>query len=38
MTVELLEALAVILKTCLVQDSCKNCPMAQYCEKMPCEW
>lgn len=19
-------------------DSCKNCPMAQFCQKMPCEW
>lgn len=34
MTLEVLKALAV----CLNQDSCKNCPMAQFCQKMPCEW
>lgn len=33
MTLEVLKALAVIL-----EDSCKNCPMAQFCQKMPCEW
>lgn len=38
MTVELLEALAKILETCLEQDSCKDCPMSQFCEKMPCDW
>lgn len=30
--------LAVILEFCLNQDSCKNCPMSQFCQKMPCEW
>lgn len=34
MTLEVLKALAVILD----QDSCKNCPMSQFCQKMPCEW
>lgn len=38
MTLEVLKALAVILEFCLNQDSCKNCPMAQFCQKMPCEW
>lgn len=28
----------VILEFCLNQDSCKNYPMAQFCQKMPCEW
>lgn len=37
MTLEVLKALAVILEFCLNQDSCKNCPMAQFCQKMPCE-
>lgn len=30
MTLEVLKALAVIL-FCMNQDSCKNCPMAQFC-------
>lgn len=30
MTLEVLKALAVILEFCLNQDSCKNCPMAQF--------
>lgn len=30
-----LEVLAVILEFCMNQDSCKNCPMAQFCQKMP---
>lgn len=38
MTLEVLKALAVILEFCLNQDSCKNYPMAQFCQKMPCEW
>lgn len=36
MTLEVLKALAVILEFCMNQDSCKNCPMAQFCQKMPC--
>lgn len=35
MTLEVLKALAVILEFCLNQDSCKNCPMSQFCQKMP---
>ena len=38
MTLEVLKALAVILEFCMNQDSCKTCPMAQFCGKMPCEW
>ena len=38
MTLEVLKALVVILEFCMSQDSCKNCPMAQFCGKMPCEW
>lgn len=34
MTLEVLKALAVILEFCLNQDS----SMAQFCQKMPCEW
>lgn len=34
MTLEVLKALAVILEFCMNQDSCKNCPMAQFCQKM----
>lgn len=34
MTLEVLKALAVILEFCLNQDSCKNCPMAQFCQKV----
>lgn len=36
MTLEVLKALTVILEFCLEQDSCKNYPMAQFCQKMPC--
>lgn len=38
MTLEVLKALVVILEFCMNQDSCKNRPMAQFCQKMPCEW
>lgn len=38
MTLEVLKALAVILEFCMNPDSCKNCTMAQFCQKMPCEW
>lgn len=38
MTLEVLKALVVILEFCMSQDPCKNCPMAQLCGKMPCEW
>lgn len=38
MSVELLKALALILETCYDQDSCKECPLRQFCDKMPCEW
>ena len=31
MTLEVLKALAVILEFCMNQDSCKSCPMAQFC-------
>lgn len=30
MTLEVLKALAVILEFCMNQDSCKNCPTAQW--------
>lgn len=33
MTLEVLKALTVILEFCLNQDSCKACPMAQFCQK-----
>lgn len=38
MTVELLQALAVLLKFCYEQEDCRACPMRQFCGKMPCEW
>lgn len=38
MTLEVLKAPAVILEFCMSQDSCKNCPMSQFCGKMPSEW
>lgn len=38
MTVDVLKALVVLLESCQEQDSCKLCPMAQFCGKMPCEW
>lgn len=36
MTLEVLKALAVILEFCMNQDSCKNCPMAQFCYVRRC--
>lgn len=38
MTLDVLKALAIILEFCLEQDSCKDCPMRDFCGKMPCEW
>ena len=38
MTVQLLQALVLILETCLEQDACSKCPMREFCDKMPCEW
>lgn len=38
MTVDVLKALAILLESCQDQESCKTCPMAQFCGKMPCEW
>lgn len=38
MPAEVLEALKVIVTYCLEQDSCKQCPMHDLCEKMPCEY
>ena len=38
MTLELLKALAIILEFCLLQDNCRDCPLKDYCQKMPCEW
>lgn len=38
MTIEVLEALEVILRTCLEQDSCEACPLASMCQKMPVDW
>lgn len=38
MTVEVLKALTLLLEMCQAQDSCKSCPLAHFCQKMPCEW
>lgn len=38
MTVELLEALAAILRVCENENSCTKCPLKEYCGKMPCDW
>lgn len=38
MTAELLRALAIIAEICAQQDSCKDCPMHDFCGKMPCDW
>lgn len=38
MTLELLKALVTVLDFCTMQDNCKNCPMAYFCNKMPIEW
>lgn len=38
MTLEVLKALTTILEFCLEQDSCENCALSQFCEKMPCNW
>lgn len=38
MGIEVLKALEIILQLCMEQDSCDSCPLAQFCQKMPCEW
>ena len=38
MTLDVLKALAIILEFYLEQGSCKDCPMRDFCGKMPCEW
>ncbi len=37
MPLEVLKALLTLIRFCLEQDSCKNCPMREMCGKMPCE-
>lgn len=38
MTIELLQALIIILKFCYEQKNCNKCPLRDLCGKMPCEW
>lgn len=38
MTLEVLKALAAILEACEEQDSCKDCPLSQFCGKTISEW
>lgn len=38
MPVEVLKALLTLMRYCLEQDKCKECPMREFCEKMPCEY
>ncbi len=38
MTNEVRNALEVMVEECLKQDSCKSCPLATFCGKIPCEW
>ena len=38
MTLQVLEALAIIVKFCQSQDNCDACILRAFCGKMPCEW
>lgn len=38
MTSEVRNALEVMVKECLGQESCSNCPIAEFCGQFPCEW
>ena len=38
MTLEVFQALLLINRYCLEQDSCKTCPIKELCGKRPCEW
>lgn len=38
MSIELVESLLLIAKFCVSQDNCKECPLRQFCGKIPSEW
>ena len=38
MTLELVKALLVLARACMAQVSCDNCPLKEFCGKLPSEW
>ena len=38
MSIELVKALLLILKTCMENQDCKKCQLRQFCKKIPTEW
>lgn len=37
MPIEVLKAIITLVRFCMNQNSCSNCPMQEMCGKMPCE-
>ena len=38
MAKELVDALLLLAKFCMIQNNCKTCPLKDYCGKTPSEW
>lgn len=38
MSTELVRALLLISKFCVIQDSCEECPLKEFCMKQPSSW
>ena len=38
MSIELVEALLIIIKFCLAYEDCLTCPLKKFCGKIPTEW
>lgn len=38
MDVDLVKALMLLFHFCLEQENCSQCPIKDFCRKMPCEW
>lgn len=38
MTLEVIKALLIIARVCASAVSCKQCPLKEFCGKMPSEW
>ena len=37
MTFEILQAIVTLVRFCDRQENCKNCPIKEFCGKMPCD-
>lgn len=38
MSLELVKALLLIAKICAANKNCQECPLKEFCKKMPSEW